>query len=152
MRSIEGTPRSLERDMVVDHGIRRARSGNTVGVPTRFAAARSRRQSAGFEFPSRGSDRFAVGDEVEQDHRLGVLVTGRRGSASAQAGRVEVARCVTGRLLAVEEDEDDRGAKLARLDRARELDHERRAARAVVRPDEAGQVLRVVVRADDNRP
>ena len=43
------------------------------------------------------------------------------------------------------------GRSCLRLDRSRELDDERRAARAVVRADEAGQVLRVVVRADDDR-
>ena len=150
MRSIEGTPRcrngkwsSSTADCVPvrEHGRRAdAPRGRPQPPPERGIGEAFSRQRE-----------ISIGDEVEQDHRLGVLVPRRSHLAPAQARLQEAAGRVRRRLLAVEEDEDDRRAKLPRLDRPRELDDERRAARAVVRADEAGQVLRVVVRSDDDR-
>ena len=113
----------------------------------RPAVARARDRS----LPPGGRE-VAVGDEVEQDHRLGVLVARRRMSAAAQAGGLEVAGGALRRLLAVEEDEHDGRPQLTWLDRPCELDHERGTARAVVRADEPRKVLRVVVGAHDDRP
>ncbi len=151
MRSIEGTPRSTER---VD-GRPRLPPGSERGTrppcPRAWqppvAAAREPRS----EKPSRGSERSRSATKSSRIIASAFLYR----AAATLLPRRPVSRkspLVVRRLLAVEEDEDDRRAKLLRLDALRELDDERRAARAVVRADEAGQVLRVVVRTDDDRP
>ena len=120
-------------------------------MPTRRAAARSRRQRAGFENPSRGSERSRSATKSSRIIASAFLYL----AAATLLPRRPVSRkppVVVRRLLAVEEDEDDRGTKLFRLDATGELDDERGAAGAVVRTDEAGQVLRVVMRSDDDRP
>ena len=55
-----------------------------------------------------------------------------------------------GHLLAIKENEQHGRRELPGLDRARELEDHSRATGTVVRADEAGNVLRVVVRADDD--
>ena len=62
--------------------------GNTVSVPTRFAAARSRRHSAAIRVSLPRQRQVPVGHEVEQDHGFGVLVTGCR-ALCFRAGPVE---------------------------------------------------------------
>ena len=90
-------------------------------------------------------------DEVEQDHAADLApVALLVGARAAQPGDQERAPVVVG-LLAVEEREADLARARDLAQRARELEHRRRARRAVVGADESGHVLGVVVRGDEDR-
>ena len=144
--SIDGTP-ARTNGMWSSRIPPRAAGGNAWPLPARRAAERAIRVRL-------ARDREApVADEVEQDHRLGVPV-GRGGDlAPPEPGLLERQVVAPGRgLLAVEERKDDRRSERARLQRAGELEDDGDARRIVVRADEAREVLRVVVGAEDDDP
>ena len=94
-----------------------------------------------------------VADEVEDDRRLSRAEHAGGDLAPAQPVALELrVGHAARRLLAVEEDDDQRGAELPRLDRARELPDDRRPRSGVVRANESRQILRVVVRTDHDLP
>src|SRR5581483_7168935 len=136
---------ACERVVVVEHRTGRAR-GEERGdadaggrapqlLPERRVGARLPRERE-----------VSVADEVEQDHRPRLAVDRCGDPGAADPVGQELAVRLAGRhLLAVEREEDDR-----RPDRPRQLDEDGGTGGAVVRADEAGQILRVVVGGDDD--
>src|SRR5215211_5414103 len=146
-----GNPRAAEGDVVVEHPAllasgevtpvtRSARSGPEPGPESavRVLVARDR------EIP--------VADEVEDDSGLRRAEGAGRDLASPQSVPLELGVLPGRRLLSVEEDDDQGGAELPRPDGARQLPDNRSARGRVVRADEAGQFLRVVVGGQNDAP
>ncbi len=141
----------LERRVVVARSLARRRSGSTRPRPP---CARRRRaaspRGAMSEVPSRGSERFL--SATKSSRIIAFAVPNARAATLlpriAAREELRVGHAARG-LLAVEQDELHGRADRARLAAgARAATSGGRAAGAVVRAEEAGDVLRVVVRAD----
>ena len=137
--------------MVVEDGAARRRRGSVRPLPVRAAAAAASPRARRFEWLSRGIERSLSPTKSSRIIASACLNAAGGDLAAAQAVALEllVGHAARG-LLAVEEDEDDGRPQLPGPQRARELDDRRGAGGAVVGADEARDVLRVVVGADDD--
>ena len=149
IRSIAGTPARMNGTWS-SRTAPCSRTGKWRAKPVRRDAARSLPRAGGSRTDRAGSPLSP--DEVEDDRGLRGS-EGARGDLAPRAARTaRTASPSARRLLAVEEDDDERRLQRPRLDRARELADDCGSRGGVVRADEAGEILGVVVGAEHDLP